>query len=298
MPPLLFTHPDCLKHDPGPDHPETPERLAAILRRVRSTGAAEVREARAAGVEPLYAVHAREYLHNVEAMSARGGGALFLDTILNQSSWEAVLGATGAVIAAVDTAIEGKRHAFAAVRPPGHHALAARGMGFCLANNAVVAARHAQRVGRGQVLIVDWDVHHGNGTQALVETDATVRYVSLHQHPWYPGTGMANERGVGNVFNVPRGPGKPPELYVADLWAAVVAATEGWTPDLLIVSAGFDAMLGDPLGGFTLEPEHYADLTRRFRERLPAVPIVGLLEGGYVPERIADGVLAHLGALA
>ncbi len=297
MPPLLFTNPDCLRHDPGPDHPETPERLAAILRRVRSSGVAEVREVSAAAPQSLYAVHAREYLRGLEALSARGGGALFLDTILNEASWAAVLGATGAVLAAVDTAVEGGRHGFAAVRPPGHHALAARGMGFCLANNAVVAARHAQHAGQRPVLIVDWDVHHGNGTQALVETDATVRYVSLHQHPWYPGTGMASERGVGNVFNVPRGPGMPPELYVADLWAAIVTATDGWTPDLLIVSAGFDAMLGDPLGGFTLEPQHFADLTHRLRERLPAVPIVGVLEGGYLPERLADGVLAHLGAL-
>jgi acetoin utilization deacetylase AcuC-like enzyme len=298
VPPQLFTHPDCLRHDPGPDHPESPDRLAVLLRRVRSNNAADVRDADAAGIETLLAVHPRGYLESLEAMSARGGGALFLDTILNASSWAAVLGATGAILAAVDAAIDGRRHSFAAVRPPGHHALAARGMGFCLTNNVVVAARHAQRSGHPTVLIVDWDVHHGNGTQALIETDATVRYVSLHQHPWYPGTGMADERGVGNVFNVPRGPGKPPALYVADLWAAVVAATEGWTPDLLIVSAGFDAMLGDPLGGFTLEPEHYAELTRRLRERLPKTPIVGLLEGGYAPERVADGVLAHLGALA
>jgi acetoin utilization deacetylase AcuC-like enzyme len=152
-------------------------------------------------------------------------------------------------------------------------------------------------MGRRQVLIIDWDVHHGNGTQALMETDATIRYVSLHQHPWYPGTGMADERGVGNVFNVPRGPRLPPSLYVGDLWAAIVAATADWTPDLVLVSAGFDAMAGDPLGGFTLEPEHYADLTLRLRERLPDAPIVGLLEGGYAPGRVADGALAHIGAL-
>ena len=231
-------------------------------------------------------------------MSARGGGALFLDTILNDASWSAALGATGAALAAVDAAISGRGNTFAAVRPPGHHALAARGMGFCLTNTAVVATRHGQRSGCPRVLIVDWDVHHGNGTQALVEADATIRYVSLHQHPWYPGTGMADERGVGNIFNVPRGPGRPPEQYMADLWAAIVAATEGWAPDLVIVSAGFDAMLGDPLGGFTLEPEHYAQVTRRLRERLPRAPIVGLLEGGYIPDRLAAGVLAHLGALA
>jgi acetoin utilization deacetylase AcuC-like enzyme len=170
-------------------------------------------------------------------------------------------------------------------------------MGFCLVNHVVVAARHAQRAGRHRVLIVDWDVHHGNGTQALVETDPAIRYVSLHQHPWYPGTGAASERGVGNIFNVPRGPGKPPNVYVDDLWSAIVAATNGWTPDLVLVSAGFDAMTGDPLGGFTLEPAHYAELTQRLRERLPASSIVGLLEGGYVPARIAEGVVAHLRGL-
>ena len=198
------------------------------------------------------------------------------------------------MLAAVDHAHAGQGNAFAAVRPPGHHALASRAMGFCLVANAVVAARHAQRAGRHRVLIVDWDVHHGNGTQALIEHDETIRYVSLHQHPWYPGTGMADERGVGNVFNVPARARAPrPRATSTTSGRRSSAATTGWAPDLVLVSAGFDAMLGDPLGGFTLEPEHYADLTRRLRERLPAAPIVGLLEGGYVPARLADGVLAH-----
>ncbi len=253
---------------------------------------------RAASIEPMLTVHPRQYLESLAAASARGGGALFLDTIVNDASWSAALGAVGAVLAAVDHAHAGHGNAFAAVRPPGHHALASRAMGFCLVANAVIAARHAQRAGRHRVLIVDWDVHHGNGTQALIEHDETVRYVSLHQHPWYPGTGMADERGVGNVFNVPRGPGAPPSRYVDDLWAAIAAATTGWVPDLVLVSAGFDAMLGDPLGGFTLEPAQYEDLTLRLRERLPAAPVVGLLEGGYVPERLAEGVLAHVLALA
>jgi acetoin utilization deacetylase AcuC-like enzyme len=297
MPVSVFTHPNCLKHDPGAGHPETPGRLRAVLDRLRAEPDMKVREAQPASREPLLAVHPNQYLAGLESMSARGGGALFLDTILSRDSWSAVLGGTGAVLAAVDHAIDGRGHAFGAIRPPGHHALAAKGMGFCLVNNVVVAARYAQAAGRRRVLIIDWDVHHGNGTQALVETDPTVRYVSLHQYPWYPGTGAADERGVGNVFNVPRGPGKPPALYVGDLWAAIVAATTDWTPDLVLVSAGFDAMAGDPLGGFTLQPEHFADWTTRLRDRLPGVPIVGMLEGGYVPERLAEGVAAHVRAL-
>ncbi len=298
MPVAVFTHPDCLRHDPGPDHPETPARLRVLLERLAREPAAALQDAAPAPRPALLAVHGDAYLRSVEALSARGGGALFLDTILNDASWAAALGAAGAALAAVDHAHAGRGHAFAAVRPPGHHALASQGMGFCLVNNVVVAARHAQRLGRDRVLIVDWDVHHGNGTQALIETDPSVRYVSLHQWPWYPGTGAAEERGVGNVFNVPRGPGHPPELYVDDLWAAIAAATTGWSPDVALVSAGFDAMLGDPLGGFTLEPGHYADLTRRLRERLPDAPVVGLLEGGYIPARLAAGAAAHVQALA
>jgi acetoin utilization deacetylase AcuC-like enzyme len=298
VPVPVFTHPDCLRHDPGPDHPETSARLRVLLDRAGLEPAVEVRTAKAAPLDLLLAVHPRAYLDSLAAMSARGGGALFLDTVVNEASWSAALGAAGAVLAAVEHAHGGAGHAFAAVRPPGHHALASRAMGFCLVANAVVGARRAQRLGRERILIVDWDVHHGNGTQALVEHDETIRYVSLHQHPWYPGTGMADERGVGNVFNVPRGPGAPPARYVDDLWAAIVAAIAGWSPELILISAGFDSMLGDPLGGFTLEPGHYADLTRRLRERLPTVPIAGLLEGGYVPSRLADGVLAHVRALA
>jgi acetoin utilization deacetylase AcuC-like enzyme len=293
----VFTHPACLRHDPGPGHPEQPARLAALLEAAGRLPGIELKEAAPAERAVLLTVHAAAHLDRLEALAARGGGDLSLDTTMNGASWEAVLGAAGSAVAAIDHARSGAGHAFAAVRPPGHHAQAARAMGFCLVSNAVIAARYGQLYGLDRVLIVDWDVHHGNGTQALVEADSTMRYVSLHQHPWYPGTGMAEERGVGNIFNVPRGPGMPAERYVADLWHAIVAATDGWTPQLILLSAGFDAMAGDPLGQFTLEAADYAGLTLRIRERLPGVPIVALLEGGYRPARLAEGAVAVLRAL-
>jgi len=216
---------------------------------------------------------------------------------VSESSYAAAELGAGAVLAAVRHACSGAGNAFAAVRPPGHHALADFPMGFCLLANAVIAAREGQALGRERVLIVDWDVHHGNGTQALVEQDPSIRFVSLHQWPLYPGTGAADERGVGNVFNLPRPPGLPPGQYVADLMAAVDTALQGFQPDLLLISAGYDSMRGDPLGGFTLEPEHYAELVGALRDRCPATPIVGLLEGGYAPELLAEGVIATLQAL-
>ena len=294
---LVFTHPDCVRHDPGPGHPETPARLQAALARLVSVPGAIIREAPTGMVGDLKLVHPEGHLLQLEAVSQMGGGVLSLDTVASEASWAAVLGSTGALHAAISYAHDGEAHAFAAVRPPGHHALAQRAMGFCLVNNVMVGARVAQRLGRERVLIVDWDVHHGNGTQALMERDETIRFVSLHQHPWYPGTGMAEERGLGNVFNVPRGAGAPASLYVEDLWAAIVAATAGWVPEIILISAGYDAMYGDPLGGFTLEPSDYARLTTRLRERLPQVPIVALLEGGYIPARVAEGVASTVGAL-
>jgi acetoin utilization deacetylase AcuC-like enzyme len=206
---LVFTHPDCVRHDPGPDHPETPARLRAVLDRLAAVPEAIVREAPAGSAADLQLVHPEGHLLQLQAISEMGGGALSLDTVASEASWAAVLGATGALHAAIEYAHAWGAHGFAAVRPPGHHALAQRAMGFCLVNNVMVGARLAQRLGRTRVLIIDWDVHHGNGTQALMERDETIRFVSLHQHPWYPGTGMAEERGVGNVFNVPRGAGAP-----------------------------------------------------------------------------------------
>lgn len=245
----------------------------------------------------LERVHPPQYLDALEALAASGGGAIDPDTHLGPRSWEAIVASAGVAVRAVTEVVRGGT-AFAATRPPGHHALAERAMGFCFVNNAVVAARHAQALGAAHVLIIDWDVHHGNGTQALVEADASIRYVSLHQFPWYPGTGAATERGVGNIFNVPRPPGLPRFRYVQDLLAGVDAALAGWAPDLLVVSAGFDSLAGDPLGGFPLEPEDITTWTAELRSRLPGCPVVAVLEGGYRLDLLAAGVTALVSALA
>ena len=298
MPVPVFTHPDSLLHDPGPGHPECPDRLRAVLGALAAEPAAELREAPAAAPDLLATVHEPAYLDRLRDLSERGGGRLDEDTTTNAASWRAALYSAGGAVAAVGHALSGRGCAFSAGRPPGHHALHGRAMGFCLLANAVIAARAGQRLGARQVLIVDWDVHHGNGTQALVEHDDSVRFVSLHQFPWWPGTGAAGERGVGNVFNVPRPPGLAPERYVEDLWDAIECATDGWEPALIVVSAGFDAMRGDPLGGFTLEPGHFGTLTGRLRERAPHAALVGVMEGGYIPDRLAAGVAAHVRAMA
>ena len=254
-------------------------------------------EASPAEREAIERVHPAAYVDLLKRLGASGGGALDGDTIMGPRSWDAILAAAGTAIRAVDAAIEGGT-AFAAQRPPGHHALANRAMGFCFLNNVAIAARHAQAKGLARVLIVDWDVHHGNGTQAIFEADPTVRYVSMHQYPWYPGTGAESERGVGNVFNVPRPPGLPRETYRADLLAAVQAALRGWRADLILVSAGFDSLAGDPLGGFTLEPDDMAQWTAAFRELGAGAPVVGILEGGYRLDLLVAGCAAHVRSLA
>jgi acetoin utilization deacetylase AcuC-like enzyme len=293
-------HPATRLHYAGAGHPERPQRIEAVLDALRQPALASVVqwvEAAPAARPALERVHPPAYLDRLEALAAQGGGALDADTFLGPGSWEALLASTGVALAAVEQGIA-RGTAFGATRPPGHHALAAQAMGFCMLNTVVLAARHAQALGHERVLIVDWDVHHGNGTQALIETDPTIRYVSMHQYPWYPGTGAADERGVGNVFNIPRPGGLPRAVYVRDLLAGVDDALAGWRPDVVLVSAGFDSLAGDPLGEFTLEPEDVAHWTTVLRERIGARPLVGVLEGGYRLDGLAAGVVAHVRALA
>lgn len=293
-------HPATRLHNPGAGHPERPERIAAVLDALRApdlAGRIDAAQAAPATLDQLLGVHTRAHVDRLVALDARGGGPLDADTYLAPRSWESVLASAGVAIDAVTRGLEAGA-AFGATRPPGHHALADRAMGFCFVNNVVLAARHAQQRGKRQVLIIDWDVHHGNGTQALVERDPSIRYVSMHQYPWYPGTGAADERGVGNVFNVPREGGLPRATYVRDLLAAVDGARDGWTPELWLISAGFDSLAGDPLGGFTLEPEDMAGWTTAFRERAGSAPVVAVLEGGYRTDLLAAGVRAVVSALA
>jgi acetoin utilization deacetylase AcuC-like enzyme len=293
-------NPACRHHYGGAGHPERPQRFEAVLEALRKPDVAALVtwvEAPAASRTHIERVHPPEYLDTLEALAARGGGGLDADTFLGPRSWESVLASAGVALGAVEQGIRNGR-AFGITRPPGHHALADRAMGFCFLNNVVIAARHAQALGCGRVLIVDWDVHHGNGTQALVERDPSIRFVSMHQYPWYPGTGAADERGVGNVFNVPRPGGLPRAVYARDFLAGVDAALGEWQPDLLLISAGFDSLAGDPLGEFTLEPDDITQWTEALRQRMGTRPVVAVLEGGYRLDLLAAGVVALVRALS
>jgi acetoin utilization deacetylase AcuC-like enzyme len=242
------------------------------------------------------------------AMSTKSGAsrsqaALDADTVISAGSWDAATAAVGCVLDAVDLALDRNMRAFCAVRPPGHHALRDSGMGFCLFGNVAIGAHHArQRRAVERVLIVDWDVHHGNGTQALVEHDPAIRFISMHQSPWYPGTGAASDRGPHrSVWNVPLPGHLAPERYVSALQSAVEDATRDFTPDLVMISAGFDSLAGDPLGEFTLEIEHIAQLTAWLLERAKDWcdgRLIASLEGGYVPERVGAASVAMMSAMS
>jgi acetoin utilization deacetylase AcuC-like enzyme len=222
---------------------------------------------------------------------------------MSSGSWLAATAGAGAVLDGVDLAFgTGPARSFCAVRPPGHHALRATGMGFCLFGNVALAAHYARTAhGAERVLIVDWDVHHGNGTQALVEQTKDIHFVSMHQWPWYPGTGAASDRGPhDNVWNVPLPGGLPRERYVDSFLGAVDAASAGFTPDLVLLSAGFDSLAGDPLGNFTLEYEDFDRLTAELVSRAAqwcGGRLVSALEGGYAPDRLGVACVRHMRAL-
>ena len=300
MPTAVTWNSACRHHYGGAGHPERPQRFEAVLEALRRPELAALISwvaAQPAERSAIERVHPPEYVSMLEKLAERGGGALDADTFLGPRSWESVLAAAGVALSAVEQGIR-TGTAFGITRPPGHHALAARAMGFCFLNNVVLAARQAQQLGQHRVLIVDWDVHHGNGTQALVEHDRSIRFVSMHQYPWYPGTGGEDERGVGNVFNIPRAGGLPRAVYARDFLAGVDAALSGWEPDILLISAGFDSLNGDPLGEFTLEPDDITQWTEALRERMGARPVVAVLEGGYRLDLLAAGVVALVRALS
>ncbi len=301
-----ISHADCGRHDTGWRHPEHVGRLRAIPRAIREDvelfQALQHLEGRHATAEEIALAHDPGYIEEVRYIAERGGGAFDADTVVSEGSWDAARAAVGCVLDAVDLAADWRARSYCAVRPPGHHALRDSGMGFCLFSNVAIGAHYArQRHGLQNVLIVDWDVHHGNGTQALVEHEPAIHFVSMHQYPWYPGTGPATDQGPhGTVWNVPMPPNLPPDDYVSALQSAVTAATDGFTPDLVMISAGFDCLAGDPLGGFTLEIEHIALLTtwlRECAERWCGGRLVAALEGGYNPDRVGAASVALMRAL-
>ena len=303
----FLSHSDCGRHDTGWSHPEHVGRLRGIPRALRNDfelfTALEHLEGRHATAEELELGHDAGYVDAVRAIAGAGGGRLDADTVVSEGSWDAATAGAGCVLDAVDRVLDGRNErAFCAVRPPGHHALRAAGMGFCLFGNVAIGALYARRRwGVERALIVDWDVHHGNGTQAIVETVPDVHFVSMHQWPWYPGTGPADDRGpLDTVWNVPMPAALPPQRYVEALERAVDEATTGWTPDLVFISAGFDCLAGDPLGGFTLEMEHVTAMTRLVVDRATqwcGGRVVSALEGGYAPERVAEACVVHLKGL-
>jgi acetoin utilization deacetylase AcuC-like enzyme len=304
---LLISHPSFLEHDTGPYHPERPDRLRAILGALEDPAFDGLIRlaAPAASMAEMTRVHPQDYVEAILGIQPAPGEHVHVDgdTVMSQGSAEAIQRAAGAVVAGVDAVMQGKvRTAFAAVRPPGHHAAPGVPGGFCLINNAAVGARHAQaKYGVERVAIVDFDVHHGQGTQAVVEPDPTLFYASTHQTPLYPGTGSPRETGTdNNVVNVPLRAGSGSAEFRAAWSERILPLLDDFAPELVIVSAGFDAHRADPLAQLEVETEDFVWLTEELlaiADRHAQGRLVSVLEGGYDLNALAESAATHVQSL-
>jgi acetoin utilization deacetylase AcuC-like enzyme len=307
----VFSDPAMRRHEPSADHPESPRRFDAVMTSVRALerqGRLSIAAPRPATEDDVLLVHTPAYLNTVRAEIAAGRRQLSTgDTEISSGSLAAALAAAGTVVSAVDAVIGGRtRNAFCAVRPPGHHASPQRGMGFCVFNNIAIGARYARkRHGVERILIADWDVHHGNGTQEVFFSDGGVLFFDSHQHPWFPGTGSADETGEGKarglIVNNPFPAGAGRKEIVGAFRDKLVPAAERYRPQLVLISAGFDSRAGDPLGRFTLTDQDFAELTGIVLEiarQHASGRVVSVLEGGYSLEGLTSAVTSHLTRLA
>ncbi len=300
-------HPDYLKHDTGTGHPERPQRLEALVQHLLGTplwGQMSHLRPTPASLESIHIVHPERYTSMIKVRCRLGENVLDeSDAHVCKDSYDVALLAAGGVLLAIDQVLTGKiTRAFCAVRPPGHHAETSTVMGFCLFNNIAVGARHAQaKHGIERVAIVDWDVHHGNGTQQIFYEDDKVLYISLHQYPFYPGTGAAAERGIGRgegfTMNCPMGAGSIEKDYLDAFQAQILPTLHRFQPQLLLISAGFDAHTDDPLAGINLTESSFARMTElvlEVSEKYCGGRVVSVLEGGYNLQALARSVEAHL----
>jgi acetoin utilization deacetylase AcuC-like enzyme len=302
---LYLRHPLSFEHETG-SHPENAERVRAIEAAMQAEcwQGLEVVEAPAATIEQIQRVHPRSHIEAIEEISARGGGMIDLDTVASARSYEAALRAAGGAVHAVDRLFgDGASFAFCGLRPPGHHAERSRAMGFCLFNNVAIGVAHAlSEHGVERAMVVDWDVHHGNGTQNVFYSSPEVLFASIHQSPLYPGTGDPREAGSGAgegfTVNLPVGPGAGPDEFLSIVQTVIVPLARSFDPGLLAVSAGYDGHRDDPLAECMLDEVAYADMSASLREVAAelAAPVLICLEGGYALGALAASVSATIGA--